>query len=226
MANGMSRGDSNADDDLIVCVIDDNEGNRTLMAGILDAAGWPNESYESAEAFLDAFEPDRTGCLLVDLRMPGMNGIELIEKLPGGAASVPSIMVTAHGDVDMAIKAMKTGAFDFQEKPLIAEKLLQSVSEALEKRRAGIAWAESVAAAQRLFDTLSAREREVYGHIVDGAMNKQIAQTLNISPRTVEVHRAKVMSKMHAESLAELIRVHMMLFPAKTNGDVLAETAS
>lgn len=219
MANGISTGNSVVGDDLIVCVIDDNEGNRTLMSGILDAAGLPNESYGNAEDFLEGFEPDRTGCLLVDLRMPGMNGIELIESLPGGAASVPSIMVTAHGDVDMAIKAMKTGAFDFQEKPLVAEKLLQSVNEALEKRRAGIAWAESVAAAQRLFDTLSAREREVYGHIVDGAMNKQIAQTLEISPRTVEVHRAKVMSKMHAESLAELIRVHMMLFPANNASD-------
>jgi len=212
-------------DELKVCIIDDNEGNRRLMEGIIGAAGLPHESFDSAESFLAAYSPDDTGCLLVDLKMPGMDGIELIETLPGGADKVPSIVVTAHGEIDLAIKAMKIGAFDFQEKPLVAEKLLMAVSEALEKRRTGMEWAESVAAAKRLFNTLSAREREVYAHIVDGSMNKQIAQTLNISPRTVEVHRAKVMAKMHAESLADLIRVHMMLFPAKSPNESAAESA-
>lgn len=208
---------------LKVCIIDDNDGNRQVMESMIGAAGIPHESFDSAESFLAAYDPDKTGCLLVDLRMPGMDGMELIESLPGGPSKVPAIVVTAHGEIDLAIKAMKIGAFDFQEKPLVAEKLLLAVGEALEKRRTGMEWAESVAAAQRLFNTLSAREREVYAHIVDGSMNKQIAQTLDISPRTVEVHRAKVMAKMHAESLAELIRVHMMLFPAKTPNDSAAE---
>lgn len=222
--NASSSGDMMSDE-LKICIIDDNAGNRQLMEGIIGAAGLPHESFDSAESFLAAFDPEATGCLLVDLKMPGMNGIELIESLPDGRQQVPSIVVTAHGEIDLAIKAMKIGAFDFQEKPLDSEKLLLAVGEALEKRRTGMEWAESVAAAQRLFNTLSAREREVYAHIVDGSMNKQIAQTLNISPRTVEVHRAKVMAKMHAESLADLIRVHMMLFPAKSPHESAAEAA-
>ena len=222
MVNAGTDGDA-MNDALKICIIDDNEGNRRLMEGIISAADLPYESFDNAESFLAVYEPDDIGCLLVDLKMPGMSGIEMIEALPGGADQVPSIVVTAHGEIDLAIKAMKIGAFDFQEKPLSAEKLLLAVGEALEKRRAGMEWAESVAAAQRLFDTLSAREREVYAHIVDGSMNKQIAETLNISPRTVEVHRAKVMAKMHAESLAELIRVHMMLYPVKTPSESVAE---
>lgn len=219
----MATEQQDVQDGLRVCVIDDNEGNRAMMQAILESAELPSDSYASGEAFLADFRPDTTGCMLVDLRMPNMDGIELLEKLPCDLSEIPAIIVTAHGDIEMAIKAMKIGAFDFQEKPLVPAKLLRSVGEALDKRRAGMQWAESVNAARALFDTLSAREREVYSHIVDGAMNKQIAQSLNISPRTVEVHRAKVMAKMHADSLAELIRVHMMLFPVHEPG---RETAS
>ncbi len=220
---GVSTENQESQDILRVCVVDDNEGNRAMMQAILESANLTNDVYASGEEFLKAFEPDTTGCMLVDLRMPNMDGIELLEQLPCDLSEIPAIIVTAHGDIEMAIKAMKIGAFDFQEKPLVPAKLLQSVGEALDKRRAGMQWSESVAKARSLFESLSNREREVYSHIVDGAMNKQIAQSLNISPRTVEVHRAKVMAKMHADSLADLIRVHMMLFPVHRAGN---ETAS
>lgn len=192
---------------LIVHIIEDNVANRELFQDLLDSVDLPWKSHENAVAFLDNFDEINTGCLILDVRMPMMSGLQLMEQLTEEKVTVPIIMTTAHGDVPMAIQAMKLGAFDFQEKPINNQALVESVQRALEKRASDLDSADSVAAELDAFDTLTARERDVCELVCSGAMNKQIAFELNISQRTVEVHRANVMEKMGARNLADLIRM-------------------
>jgi len=195
----------------IVHIIDDNDANRELFQDLMDSVDLPWESHESALDFLGNFDVERAGCLILDVRMPGMSGIQLLEKLNEDGIRVPIILATAHGDVPMAIQAMKDGAFDFHEKPINNQALVESVERALAYHEASLAGAESEAAAKVDYASLTPREVDVYKLVVDGAMNKQIAYELNISQRTVEVHRAKVMEKMHARNLADLIKKHILL---------------
>jgi len=198
-------------DNFIVHIIDDNEANRELFQDLMDSVDLPWKSYANAIRFLDDFDADAAGCLILDVRMPRMSGLELLEKLDADGVRVPVILATAHGDVPMAIQAMKQGAFDFHEKPIDNQALLDSVGRALAHRRAQLEVAEDAAKARAAFDSLTPREADVYRLVVDGAMNKQIAYELDISQRTVEVHRAKVMEKMAARNLADLIKKHIML---------------
>ena len=195
----------------IVHIIDDNDANRELFQDLMDSVDLPWESHESALDFLGNFDVERAGCLILDVRMPGMSGIQLLEKLNEDGIRVPIILATAHGDVPMAIQAMKDGAFDFHEKPINNQALVESVERALAYHEASLAGAESEAAAKVDYASLTPREVDVYKLVVDGAMNKQIAYELDISQRTVEVHRAKVMEKMHARNLADLIKKHILL---------------
>lgn len=211
-AQDMSDQDSDASNGgLYVYVIDDNEPNRELFQDLLDTVDLPWRSYDSAVAFLEELDPSAIGCLILDVRMPKMSGLQLMERLFEDGIDVPIILATAHGDVPMAIQAMKQGAFDFHEKPINNQSLLESVQRALEVRNTQLEGAGRTQEVKGAYENLTPRERDVYRLVADGAMNKQIAYELDISQRTVEVHRAKVMEKMNARNLADLIKMHISL---------------
>ena len=200
----------------IVAVVDDDPGARTSLRLLLKSLGLAAATYESGAAFLASYDPEQPGCLLLDIRMPQMSGLELQERLNQLGNLCPIIFLTGHGDVPMAVEAMQHGAFDFLQKPFRDQELLDRVQRALAKdrhRRAEIRGNESVR--QRL-DSLTGRENEVLELVTGGAPNKIIAHKLGISQRTVEIHRAHVMEKMQAESLAELI--HMTLLKGTAQG--------
>lgn len=192
-----------------VFVVDDDQGMRDSLRFLLEAAGVAVETYASARAFLEAGGAGKSGCLVTDVRMPEMNGLELQEKLAAEGSRLAVILMTGHADVPMAVGAMRAGAFDFIEKPFADESLIDSIRRALgkaqERNRAAPA-AVSAEVAQRLA-TLTPREREVLDHLVRGSQHKVIAHALHISPRTIEVHRARVMQKMEARNLAHLVQI-------------------
>jgi two-component system response regulator FixJ len=189
-----------------VFVIDDDAVVRNSMRWLLESVDLEVETFGSAEAFLDRFEPGLLGCVVLDVRMPGMGGIPLLERLAGRDPDLPIVVVTGHGDVPMAVRAMKLGALDFIQKPFNDQDLLEVVQEALERNAATRRNAAERAAATRRLETLTGREREVLDHLVEGQSNKTIAIDLGISERTVETHRKRVMEKMDVRSLAELVR--------------------
>lgn len=191
----------------VVHVIDDDEAARQSLEFLLDCAGLQVRSYESAIDFLKAVPAMDHGCIVTDVRMPEMNGIELIGRLKAMAVPDPIIVITGHADVPLAIEAMKGGATDFIEKPFSDETILGAIRAALSRQsdRAQIETERGRVAA--LMETLSQREREVLEGLVEGRANKVIAFDLDISARTVEVYRANVMTKMHAGSLSELVRM-------------------
>lgn len=188
-----------------VFVVDDDEAVRRSLALLIRSMGLVAEVFESAQAFLAVCDAQRSGCLLLDIRMPGMSGLELQEELQRRAIDLPVIFITGHGDVAMAVRAMKSGAVDFIEKPFNDQHLLDRINQSLELDRvARQARAERSSLAARI-KLLSPREREVMGRIVAGQANKVIAIELGLSERTVEIHRAKVMTKTGTRSLAELV---------------------
>ncbi len=193
--------------DPIVFIIDDDEAVRLSTEMLIRSMGLRAESFASAAEFLDDFDPQQPSCLILDIRMPGMSGLELQEHLVESNLSVPIIFVTGHGEVPMAVKAMKAGAIDFIQKPFRDQELIDRVHAALEKDAEARVKASEIQAINAKMQTLTARETEVMQLVVDGKANKEIAFDLGLSPRTVEIHRARVMSKMGAGSLAELVRL-------------------
>jgi two-component system response regulator FixJ len=191
-------------DSAIIYVVDDDEAVRQSLAFLLGSAGLAVRLYDSAASFLAGLSGVSGGCLITDIRMPGMSGLELLHALKAKSCRLPTIVITGHGDVPLAVEAMKAGAIDFIEKPFDQEVLLGAVKTALE--RGGGASEEERAVAAKLA-SLSARERQVLDGLIDGHSNKAIARDLGISPRTVEVYRANLMTKMEAGSLSELIRM-------------------
>ena len=194
-------------DEPTVHIIDDDEAARDSLAFLLDCAGLAVRSYESAVEFLNAVPTMEHGCIITDVRMPEMSGVELIGRLKALAVADPVIVITGHADVPLAIQAMKAGVADFLEKPFSDDAILGAVRSAL-ARRTDV----NEARAERdrfiaLLETLSPREREVLDGLVEGRANKVIAFDLGISARTVEVYRANVMTKMKAGSLSELVRM-------------------
>ncbi|MEQ8268980.1 MAG: response regulator FixJ [Parvibaculum sp.] len=193
--------------DETVFIVDDDAAVRDSLRALLESAGFRVEDFASAAAFLDSSTPERQGCLVVDIRMPDMDGLELQEELIRRRIALPAIVMTGHADVPLAVRAMKAGAVDFIEKPFKEEVLLDGVGRALETgrlRRDHAAYAET---STRLLAGLTLREREVLEHLVAGKANKMIAHDLGISPRTVEVHRANLMEKMQARTLSDLVRM-------------------
>jgi two-component system response regulator FixJ len=191
--------------DRVVHIVDDDEAVRQSLAFLLGSAGLTVRLYDSASAFLAGLAGVKAGCLVTDVRMPDMTGIELLQQLRARACKLPAIVITGHGDVPLAVEAMKAGAVDFIEKPFDEEALLRSVRAALELSRTEAAGDDPAIAAK--LATLSERERQVLEGLVAGHPNKTIAYDLGISPRTVEVYRANLMTKMDAHSLSELIRM-------------------
>ncbi len=190
-----------------VFVVDDDQAMRSSLQWLIESVGLAVESFASADEFLTSYYPGRAGCLLLDVRMPGMSGLELQEYLNAHEIKIPVIIITGHGDVHMAVRAMKRGAIDFIEKPFNDEVLLDAIRNALnlDERRRGYQ-AERAELAARLAQ-LTPREHEVMDMVTEGKSNKEIAKTLGVSAKTVEAHRARVMEKMQAGSLAELVRM-------------------
>ena len=195
----------------MVHIIDDDDGLRESLAFLLRTARIEVESFASATAFLDALPDTRLSCVITDVRMPGLSGIELLRRLRELKIEVPVIVITGHGDVPLAVEAMKVGATDFLEKPFDDEVLLASVRSALRWREGETRRDTERAEIESKLEALSKRERDVLGGLVAGQANKQIAFDLGISPRTVEVYRANLMNKMHAGSLSELVRMALIV---------------
>ncbi len=192
----------------VVHIVDDDEAVRQSLAFMLSAAGLPVRVYESATAFLDHIADAQAGCLITDVRMPDMTGIELLRRLREKSWRSPAIVITGHGDVPLAVEAMKAGAVDFIEKPFEEATLLTAVRAALKRCEAGKG-GDGAAVAARIAH-LSERERQVLDGLIAGHPNKTIAHGLGISPRTVEIYRANLMAKMEAKSLSELIRMTLL----------------
>ncbi len=195
----------------IIYLVDDDEALRDSLAWLLESQGFKVAAFASAEEFLKAWRPEFNGCLLLDVRMPGMSGLELHERLRAQYSTLPIIFITGHGDVPMAVAALKKGAVDFIEKPFNDTELLRLVSQCLVTEQEHRARRRQDAEVSRRLDQLTQREREVLDLIIAGKLNKQIADVLGISIKTVEVHRARVMEKMAAQSLAELVQSVMAI---------------
>ncbi len=192
----------------VVHIVDDDEAVRRSLAFMLSSAGLAVRVYDSAGAFLDGLDDLQCGCLITDVRMPEMTGLELLQRIKQRAPCLPAIVITGHGDVPLAVEAMKAGAIDFIEKPFDENAILDAVNAALEQ--SGEGEDGDLAAVTARIASLSERERQVLDGLVAGHPNKVIAATLGISPRTVEVYRANLMAKMHAKSLSELIRMAIL----------------
>jgi len=193
--------------DATVFVVDDDIDMRQSLKWLIESVGMPVEAFASAEQFLEGYEAARPGCLLLDVRMPGMGGIRLLEYLQKAGVHLPTIVFTGHGDVPMAVQALKSGAFDFIEKPATHQQILDRIQDALAMERDRRARQSRRYALENALTQLSQREREVLDGVVEGRSNKVIAVGLGISERTVEKHRQNIMQKMGTSSLAELIRM-------------------
>jgi len=193
----------------VVHVVDDDESAREALAFLLEAADFEVRSHVSALALLDALPLDGAGCVITDMRMPDMTGLELVRELNARGCRLPIIMITGHGDIPLAVEAMRAGVVDFIEKPFGEARILDAVARALEAAPppASAQVSDGIALTLQRLETLSDRERQVLDGVVDGHPNKVIARDLGISPRTVEIYRAKLMAKMHADNLAALVRM-------------------
>jgi two-component system response regulator FixJ len=198
-----------------VFVVDDDAAARDSLATLLGASGYRTQTFDSAARFLERGGAGASGCVIADIRMPDMDGLQLQEELARRSASLAVIIVTGHADVPLAVRAMKAGAIDFLEKPFAEETLLASVARAFQSAQSTLQRAAVNQEALARLALLTERERQVLQLIVDGHANKVIAYHLSISPRTVELHRARVMDKMEARSVAELVRMSLPLLETR-----------
>jgi len=202
----------------LVQIIDDDDALRDSLTFLLSSAGIEAKSYESAGAYLNDPQRGTSGCIITDVRMPGMSGIDLLRKLKSDGVTVPVIVMTGHGDVPLAVEAMKLGAFDFIEKPFDDDALLMSVRGALGVQEKHAREESQRQEIENRLAQLSTRERQVLDGLVAGQANKVIAFELGISPRTVEIYRANVMTKMQANSLSDLVRMALVSGTLKREG--------
>jgi len=194
----------------VVHIIDDDEGLRESLAFLLRSAAFEVKSFESAKAFLDVLPHAAPGCIITDVRMPDISGIELLRRLKELKIGVPVIVITGHGDNALAVEAMKIGAADFFEKPFDDDLLVASVRAVLRQREGQTKRGAKRAEIEHRISTLSRREKDVLTGLIEGRANKQIAFDLGISPRTVEIYRANLMNKMQADSLSDLVRMALL----------------
>ena len=191
----------------IVYVIDDDPSVRDAIKSLIRSVGMRVETFGSAQEFMAGSRPDAPACLVLDVRMPGLSGLDLQRELSDAGIRIPIIFITGHGDIPMSVRAMKAGAIEFLTKPFRDQDLLDAISEAIERDRAMRQQEAGVADLRSRFERLTLREREVMELVVAGLLNKQIAIRLGISEITVKLHRHQVMEKMQADSLAELVRM-------------------
>jgi two-component system response regulator FixJ len=196
--------------DIILHIVDDDEAVRRSLVFLCSSAGYAVRPHDSATNFLAMAPSVVNGCLLADLRMPDMNGVELLQKLRDIGAELPTVVITGDGDVKMAVEAMKLGAVDFVEKPFIEAVLLDAIERAVGRAQSAMSSAQAREAVMSRLNSLSERENQVLDGILAGQSSKVIAQDLNLSPRTVEVYRSGLMAKMQAASLSDLVRMALL----------------
>ena len=196
-----------------VAIVDDDDFVRDSLTELLDSVGYQSKAYANAEEFLGDFNPSVIGCILLDVRMPGMSGIEVQKQLKNTNIPTPVIIMTGHGDIAMAVQAMKDGAFEFIQKPFRDQDILDIISKALDKNIKVTQEINKFKEIQGRITLLTDREREVIDCVLDGKVNKLIARELGVSDRTIELHRSHAMKKLHVNSVAELVK--MMLYEKK-----------
>lgn len=190
-----------------VYIVDDDDAVRDSMSMLLESVDLPHQCFATADAFLDSDDGTRTGCLVLDIRMPGINGLELQEILTEKDSLLPIIFITGHGDIPMAVEAMRRGALDFMRKPIREQDLLDRIQQALDYEAGKRHHLLDQQQILQKLESLTSREREVFELIAEGHANKVVGFELGISERTVEVHRARVMSKLEAKTLAQVVRI-------------------